>query len=153
MNFSSVRQIKNHLNFLDQFWHHGKILCPGLRKLLFKKSRILWKSFIKRWPPSPPVLLLWNPYSELWPYFWIDMQFWIRDMKSGWSPLPPFVKKFHKIPLFFLRTASLIKTKGSSSVIFQLQSLSAHNQNTNLLKLSLFKYWIWDGGGKPPCCT
>ena len=37
------------------------------------------KSFLKRWPP---VLLLWNPFSEIWPYFWVHIYFRIRDMKS-----------------------------------------------------------------------
>ena len=35
-------------------------------------------------------------------WFWGIYYFWIRDMKSDWTPAP-FVKLFHKIPVFFER--------------------------------------------------
>ena len=66
-----------------------------------KKSGNLWKLFIKWWPP-PPVLLLWNPYFDFSRFFrgitFLNKRYEIRLIPP---PLPPFVKKFHKIPLFF----------------------------------------------------
>ena len=41
-----------------------------LGKHSFKKKRNFMKKFHKTGTPPPPVLLLWNPYSEIWPYFW-----------------------------------------------------------------------------------
>ena len=40
------------------------------------------------------VLLLWNPYSEIWPYFCVDMYFWII--------LANFLPKYHFLTQQFL---------------------------------------------------
>ena len=37
-------------------------IAEYLGKPSFKKTSVLWKTFIKWWPP--PVLYLWNPYSD-----------------------------------------------------------------------------------------
>ena len=76
-----------------------RINSQSLGKPLPEKSGILWKSFIKRWP-LPPVLLLWNPYSELWPYFWVTILFLNKRYEIRLTP-PPVCDFFsHKIPLF-----------------------------------------------------
>ena len=46
---------------------HLLCIAPSLGKHSRKKKRNFMKKFHKTVAP-PPVLLLWNPYSEFWPY-------------------------------------------------------------------------------------
>ena len=56
-----------------------------------QKSGIFWKSFTKRWPH-----LVQKFYRIFGTYIFLNKRYEIRLTSS-----PPFVKKFHKIPLFF----------------------------------------------------
>ena len=52
-------------------WHFSTTTNrPVLGKPSFKKKAEFYEKVSQNGDPPPPVLLLWNPYSEMWPYFW-----------------------------------------------------------------------------------
>ena len=93
-----------HVHHNDCYTSLFQIALRSIAKgsIPLKKSGILWKSFTK-WRPPPPVLLLWNPYSEFFQKFdrisgtygFLNKRYEIRL-----TPPPRLWKSFIKFRIF-----------------------------------------------------